>query len=69
MTKFGQRLREVRQERGFTQQQLAALLQVNQITISTWERGTREPSIEMIKKIAKLLITDPNYLVGFDEMN
>lgn len=67
MAKFGDRLREARNEKGLLQRQLAELLNVNQITVSTWERGTREPSIEMIKKIAKLLDCDVNYLVGFGE--
>jgi len=65
MSEFGRRLRKAREDKELTQLQLANLLNVNQITISTWERGTREPAIEMITKIAHVLDCDVNYLFGF----
>ncbi|MCL2228304.1 MAG: helix-turn-helix domain-containing protein [Firmicutes bacterium] len=66
MAKFGERLRQAREDKKLTQYQLADLLSVNQITVSTWERGTREPSVDMIRQIAIALECDPNFLFGFD---
>ena len=66
MVKFGDRLRQAREAKKLTQYQLADLLNVNQITISTWERGTREPSIEMIRKISLALDCSLNFLFGID---
>lgn len=67
MVRFGDRLRELRIEKGLLQRQVAKPLSVSIMTVSGWERGTREPSIEMIKKLAKLLECDANYLIGFGE--
>jgi len=63
---FGKRLRELRKEKGLHQSQLASKLNVNQNAISRWESDKNEPSIEMIKQIAKILECDPNYLLVWD---
>jgi transcriptional regulator with XRE-family HTH domain len=66
VTKFGERMRQAREKKGMTQYELADVLNVNQITISTWERGTREPSIETIRKISITLNCSLDFLFGFD---
>jgi len=66
MEKFGDRLRKAREKSNLTQYQLADMLNVNQITVSTWERGTREPSIEMIRKISLTLCCSLDFLFGID---
>jgi len=58
-------MRELRQEKGWTQEQLAEKLFVKRRTVSGWETGTNEPPLEMIVKIAIALDCDPNYLLGF----
>ena len=60
-------MRELRQAKGLTQEQLAEKLYVKRRTVSGWETGANEPSLEMISKIALALDCDPNYLLGFGE--
>lgn len=66
MSRFGERMREARQEKKLTQAQLAKLLHVKTRTVSGWETGPNEPSIEMIVQIAKMLDCDANFLLGFE---
>jgi len=52
---FGKRLREVRLARGFTQEQLAAELELDTTFISRIETGKRSPSLPNIARIASVL--------------
>ena len=47
------RLEELRRERGVTQEELAALLEVSRQTISSLEKGRYNPSILLAFKIAR----------------
>lgn len=53
--KFGKRVRKVRLEKGFSQEELAYEADSNRTYISDVERGTRNPSIEVVERIAKAL--------------
>ena len=54
--KFGEKLREIREEKGVTQEQIAkALGYKNNSYIARVERGDFLPSKENLKKIAKVL--------------
>lgn len=48
-------LKKTRQEKGFTQQQLADILGITRQTISHIECGRIKPSIDNAKAIAKVL--------------
>lgn len=50
--KFCERLKQLRKSRKLTQADLAKLLNVAQSTVGNWESGTREPDVEMIRRIA-----------------
>lgn len=62
---FGQRLKELRLEKNLTQQQLAQHFNTSKVTISAWELDKQEPCIEDIKKLAQILDTSTDYLLGF----
>ena len=66
--KFSERLRELRTEKGISQGEFARLLDVKQGTVSGWEIGRREPSLEMVRKIAIVLKCDSNYLLGITDL-
>ena len=52
---FGAVLRQIRNEKGLTQDDLADRLGINSPYISRLESGQKHPSLEMIWKIAKAL--------------
>ena len=62
---FGERLRECRIEKGFTQNQLAEKLLITQSTLGKYERG--EPNIETIKALCKILDVSSDYLLGIEK--
>jgi transcriptional regulator with XRE-family HTH domain len=50
---FGERVRELRQERGLTQEAFAAACRLDRTYISGIERGLRNPSLKNISRIAE----------------
>ncbi|MCI9010476.1 MAG: helix-turn-helix transcriptional regulator [Clostridia bacterium] len=66
MNKFHERLKELRKERQIKQSELAALLSVDQRTISNWENGLREPDYNMLIKIASVFEVSTDYLLGLE---
>ena len=63
-----QNLRNVRKERGLSQEQLACMVCVSRQTISKWESGESYPSSFHIVTLAKRLNCDINVLIGNDEI-
>ena len=61
---FGVTLREIRLERGMTQTQLAALLEMDCAYITVLEHGKKMPSLEMILRLSKGLGILPGELVN-----
>jgi transcriptional regulator with XRE-family HTH domain len=59
-----QRLRDLRDDRDLTQQELADMLNISQTTYSRYESGALDiPSISLIK-LAQFYETSIDYLVG-----
>lgn len=52
---FGKRLKQLREERGLTQSQLAELIQVEPITISNIEVGRNGAHFKTIEKLTEAL--------------
>lgn len=63
--KFNIRLKELREEKNMTRQALADELHISVRLVGYWENGQRECSLDMLIKLAKLLDTDVNYLIGY----
>lgn len=59
-----ERLKNLRKKAGLTQKQIAEKLQVGQNSYSNWEKGKRTPIQPTIEKLAELLNTSPDYLLG-----
>lgn len=65
--KFGKRLREIREQRGMTQERFAETLDVSvDFLKSLIERGRNAPSFETLDKIAKRLRVPVSDLFNFD---
>ena len=52
--KFAENLKDLRKNAGMTQKQLAAVMGVDQRTISAWEKGICEPSFQMLAFLCEL---------------
>lgn len=61
---FAERLTELRKKKGISQEVLANELGTKGPAIGRYERGAAKPTIEVAKKIAKILGVSLDYLVG-----
>ncbi|MDY5700888.1 MAG: helix-turn-helix transcriptional regulator [Lachnospiraceae bacterium] len=64
---FSERLRELRQNKGLSQSQLADALNISKSAISMYELGKREPDLETLEGIADFFNVDINYLIGKED--
>jgi len=60
-------LKELREEKGLTQSQLAKEIGVNQRTISQYETQTNEPDIDTLKRLAAFFAVTIGQLLGVEE--
>ncbi|HDK7218151.1 TPA: helix-turn-helix transcriptional regulator [Clostridium botulinum] len=60
---FGDRLKELREEKEMTQEELGKLLNVSRQTISGYEAGAIEPSISNLVKLANIFNISLDYLL------
>ena len=58
LQKIGAFLKELRKEKGFTQEQLAETLNVSRRTVSRWETGNNMPDLDLLMEIADLYEVD-----------
>lgn len=68
MVKFGEKVKQLREENGMTQQTLAERLYVTRQAVSKWERGTRYPDVLTVKKIAQVLEVSVDDLLSGEEL-
>jgi transcriptional regulator with XRE-family HTH domain len=62
-TSFGRRLRELRHEHGLSQDDLAHRIDMRSSTIGRFERGSREPRLSTILRLARGLSVPPGALL------
>ncbi len=67
MQNFGKRVKELRQRAGLTQQQLAERIWVSKAAISNYELYERNPSPEILIKLARVFHVSTDYLLGIEE--
>lgn len=61
---FAQILRNLRKNKGFSQEKLAELINVSSMTIRRWEWGQRVPRLEELKKISEIFGITVNELLN-----
>lgn len=61
--KFGERLREIRKERGYTMEKVYKGLNLPRSTYSGWELGRRIPLSKSLSQLASFLETNVDYLM------
>lgn len=53
--RLGQKIKELRKAKGFSQERLANLAEIDRTYLPTIEKGERNVSIEVVEKLAKAL--------------
>lgn len=65
LKKIGSFLKELRKEKGITQEELAEMLYVSGRTVSRWETGTNMPDISLLVDIAEIFdVSIPEIING-----
>ncbi len=64
MNSIAKNIKELRTEKGWTQQQLADMLFVTRQAVSNWENGKTEPDADTLIKIAQVMQADINDIIG-----
>ncbi|MEQ1854894.1 MAG: helix-turn-helix transcriptional regulator [Longimicrobiales bacterium] len=64
MKGFAARLQEIRTDAGLSQTALATAVETSQSAISQMESGERQPSFDMLRRLAKALGVSPAHLLG-----
>ena len=65
--KLGRRLKELREEKGYTQKQLADMLGVHSVTYLHYEKSQREPPLLLLAEMAKFFDVSVDYILGLEE--
>ena len=61
---IGKRIRDMRIEKGLSQQELGDIIGVTKVSICGYENGTRTPSLETFALLADTFGTTTDYLLG-----
>lgn len=64
MLKFHEILKELRNEKGFTQKSVAEALGISKTCYAGYEQGYREPDFKMLVKIAEFFGVTTDFLLG-----
>lgn len=64
MATFAERVKELREARGWTQVELAKRLNFHSSAVSQWESGQRNPSRDTLQRLASLFGVSIAYLLG-----
>jgi transcriptional regulator with XRE-family HTH domain len=62
---FGNKLKEIREQSGFKQFEVAKALNLNKATVCKWERGRLEPNLDDLKKLAAFLDVSADELLDY----
>lgn len=63
---LGDRIYELRKQRGLSQVDLAKALGVTKQSVSNWENSNIQPSIDLLVRIAQFFSVTTDYLLGLD---
>lgn len=67
MNNFSQLLKELRAEKKIKQKDIAEILRISTTCYAGYEQGYREPSFEVLKKLANYFDVSTDYLLGLSD--
>ena len=65
---IGSRIRDLRKDKGLSQEKLGKLVNVTKVSISCYENQTRSPDLETFELLVNALETTPDFLLGRDRL-
>lgn len=68
MMTFGKQLREARRAMGYTQKELAVLINAKHNSVSNWENDQNKPDPDTIELICGALNITPSHLMGWEDI-
>jgi transcriptional regulator with XRE-family HTH domain len=63
------RIRQLRKLMGYSQKELGGMVNKSLYTISKWELGQHDPSIEDIHLLSKIFEVTTDYIMGYTDVN
>ena len=67
MENFGEKLKDLRMERGWTLKETALRVGLTRNAIANYEANIRQPSLETLKALCKLFEVSADYLLGLED--
>jgi len=64
---LGERLKELREELGLTQKQVADQLNLNSVTYLRYEKAQREPPLSVLADLARFFDVSVDFLLGLTD--
>ena len=64
---IGERIKQLREQCGWTQVELSRKLNITRSSVNAWEMGISVPSTVLIIELAKLFHVSTDYLLGVNE--
>lgn len=64
---YKERIRELRENAGLSQMQLAKKINVSQSAVAKWELGKTEPTASALISLAKFFNETTDYLLGLED--
>lgn len=62
---FGEHLRSLRFDKGYTQAEVAKMLCIDRTTYTKYETGVSEPELKTLKRICEIFEVDYNTLMDY----
>lgn len=66
--KFCERLYTLRKEQNLTMERFGIVMEVTKQAVCRWENGERQPSLEMVVRIAEFYGVSTDYLLGVSDI-
>lgn len=66
---FGMRIRELRKNRGWTQEEFSRMLGVHKDMISKYENNLKTPSLDRVVRMAQIFHVSIDYLLGLEKVS
>ncbi len=66
--KFSERITDSIKSSGYTQKDIAKMLNISESNISNWKKGDNLPSVDILYKLCIILHESADYLLGLDNL-